>query len=295
MHRGIEMVKLSMLLRTSVTSFIEDEALTRGAAIAFYTVTSIAPLLLIVIAIAGLAFGQEAARRAMLAQLASLMGTQSSEFFQAIIVNASSKPTGLFSAAIGIITLIVTATGVFGEMQAALNTIWKVETKTTAISRFVRARAASAGLVGVLGFLLLVSLIVSTALTALGNHLNATLPWSKLLIYILNTTVSFGLIALLFAAIYKLLPDRSLQWRDVAIGAIVTSALFSVGKVLIGWYLGSTGVASSYGAAGALILLLLWVYYSVMIFLLGAELTKSFTLIYGSKKHQPMREKTVSI
>lgn len=289
------MVKLALLLRASMKSFIEDEALTRGAAIAFYTVTSIAPLLLIVIAIAGLAFGREAAQSAMSTQLAGLIGTQSAEFFQAVIVNADSKPTGLLSAAMGVITLIVTATGVFGEMQAALNTIWKVETKTTAISRFVRARAASAGLVGVLGFLLLVSLIVSTALTALGNHLDATLPWSKHLIYMLNTTISFSLIALLFAAIYKLLPDRSLQWRDVAIGAIVTSALFSVGKVLIGWYLGSTGVASSYGAAGALILLLLWVYYSVMIFLLGAELTKSFTLIYGSRKHQPMPEKTVRI
>jgi len=289
------MVKLAALLRSAATSFIEDQALTRGAAIAFYTVTSIAPLLLIVIAIAGLFFGREAAQTAMLSQLASLMGAQSSEFFQAVIVNANSKPTGLFSAAMGIVTLVVTATGVFGEMQSALNTIWKVETKTTAISRFVRARAASAGLVGVLGFLLLVSLIVSTILTALGDHLNAVLPWSTQLIYILNTGISFALIAFLFAAIYKLLPDRSLHWRDVGIGAVVTSALFSVGKVLIGWYLGSAGVASSYGAAGALILLLLWVYYSVMIFLLGAELTKEFAQAYGSRKHQPIRKKAVTL
>jgi membrane protein len=289
------MMKLLLLLRPAVVGFIDDEALTRGAAIAFYTVTSIAPLLLLVISIAGLVFGQDAAQAAMLGQLADLMGAQTSEFFQTVIGHASNAPTGLFSAAMGVITFLLTATGVFGEMQSALNKIWKVETKATALSKFVRARAASAGLVAVLGFLLIISLTISTALTALGTYLNETLPWSKLFIYFLNTAVSFSLIAILFAAIYKVLPDRILTWRDVGIGAVLTSLLFSIGKVAIGWYLGSAGVASSYGAAGALVLLLFWVYYSVMIFLLGAEITKAFALAYGSKKDIQIETKAVTL
>ncbi|MDF2115809.1 YihY/virulence factor BrkB family protein [Roseiarcaceae bacterium H3SJ34-1] len=289
------MPKLISLLRTALDGFLENEALTRGAAIAFYAVTSMAPLLLIVIAIAGLVFGQEAAQTAMLAQLADIAGDQSSEFFQAVIRNAGNRPAGVTAAVTGAATLILTATGVFGEIQSALNTIWKVETKTTALSRFVRARAASAGLVAVLGFLLIVSLTVSAALTALGAQLDTYLSWGKTLIYGLNTSMSFILITLLFAAIYKVLPDRTLTWRDVVVGAAVTSGLFSVGKIAIGWYLGSAGIASTYGAAGAFVLLALWVYYSVMIFLLGAEITKAFAISYGSKRGAPIMPKTVHI
>jgi membrane protein len=162
---------------------------------------------------------------------------------------------------IGIATLIATASGVFGEMQSALNAIWKVQPSGTTLSRLVRARAASLGLVAALGFLLMVSLVVSAGLTAFGNYLNSLFPFGALVLSILNVAVSLLLISLLFAAIYKVLPDRHLQWRDVILGAVVTAVLFTIGKALIGWYIGSSAVASSYGAAGALIVLLLWVYY----------------------------------
>jgi membrane protein len=265
------------LLKDTVLAFIDDEALSRGAAIAFYAVTSIAPVLLIVIAIAGLAFGQDAAENAIKGQLSALMGEQTADVVQTAVANASGKSSGILATLIGIATLIATASGVFGEMQSALNAIWKVQPSGTTLSRLVRARAASLGLVAALGFLLMVSLVVSAGLTAFGNYLNSLFSFGALVLSILNVAVSLLLISLLFAAIYKVLPDRHLQWRDVILGAVVTAVLFTIGKALIGWYIGSSAVASSYGAAGALIVLLLWVYYSAQIFLLGAEFTKVFT------------------
>jgi len=266
------------MLKDTVLSFIEDEALSRGAAIAFYTVTSVAPLLLIVIAIAGLAFGREAAQNAIVSQLSGLMGQQTAQILETAVASASSKSSGILATLIGVITLIVTASGVFGEIQSALNAIWKAKPEGTSVSRLIRARAASLGLVATLGFLLLVSLVVSAALTAFGNYLNSVLPFGELILSLLNTVVSLVLISVLFAAIYKILPDRRLEWRDVAVGAVVTAILFTIGKSLIGWYIGSSAVASSFGAAGALIVLLLWVYYSAQIFLLGAEFTKSMPI-----------------
>jgi membrane protein len=265
------------LFKDTILAFIDDEALSRGAAIAFYAVTSIAPVLLIVIAIAGLAFGHDAAENAVKGQLSALMGEQTADVVQAAVANASGKSSGILAALIGIATLIATASGVFGEMQSALNAIWKVQPSGTTLSRLIRARAASLGLVAALGFLLMVSLVVSAGLTAFGNYLNSLFPFGALVLSILNLAVSLLLISLLFAAIYKVLPDRHLQWRDVILGAVVTAVLFTIGKALIGWYIGSSAVASSYGAAGALIVLLLWVYYSAQIFLLGAEFTKVFT------------------
>jgi membrane protein len=272
------------LLKDTVLAFINDEALSRGAAIAFYTVTSIAPVLLIVIAVAGLAFGRDAAQNALLGQLSALMGQQTAEVLQSALASASSKSSGIVATAIGIIALLVTASGVFGEMQTALNAIWKARPKGTTVSRLIRARAASLGLVVSLGFLLMVSLVISTALTALGSYLDSILPFGKVLLTILNGIVSLMLISFLLAAIYKVLPDRELEWRDVAIGAVVTAILFTVGKSLISWYIGSSAVASSFGAAGALMILLLWVYYSAQIFLLGAQFTKIFVEHYGKNK-----------
>ena len=274
------------MLKDTVLAFINDEALSRGAAIAFYTVTSIAPVLLIVIAIAGLAFGQEAAQNAITAQLSDLMGQQTAEVLQAAVANASSKSSGITATIIGIVTLLVTASGVFGEMQSALNAIWKAKPKGTTVSRLIRARAASLGLVVTLGFLLMVSLVVSTALTAFGNYLDAILPFGKIILTVLNVLVSLLLISCLFAAIYKVLPDRDLQWSDVIVGAIATAILFTIGKSLISWYIGSSAVASSFGAAGALIVLLLWVYYSAQIFLLGAEFTKVYAATRGSMRDE---------
>jgi membrane protein len=265
------------IVRDTVYGFIADEALSRGAAIAFYTATSLAPVLLIVIAIAGLVFGQDAAQNAIIGQLSGLMGDQTAQLLQTAVASASKKSSGALAALVGLLTLILTASGVFGEMQAALNAIWKAEPSGTAITRLIRARAVSLGLVAALGFLLLVSLVVSAMLAAFGNQINAVLPFGKLLLSAINLVVSFGLISVLFAAIYKILPDRPLAWKDVIVGAVVTTMLFTAGKSLIAFYIGSSATVSSYGAAGALIAVLLWVYYSAQIFLLGAEFTKAYT------------------
>ena len=276
------------MLKDTVLAFIDDGALSRGAAIAFYTVTSIAPVLLIVIAIVGLGFGREAAQGAIIDQLSGLMGQQTAEVLQSAVASASAKSSGIIATIIGVVTLILTASGVFGEMQTALNAIWKAKPEGSTVSRLVRARAASLGLVAALGFMLIVSLVVSTALTAFGNYLDSVLPFGKVILAVTNGIVSIVLLSVLFAAIYKVLPDRSLQWRDVIVGSVVTAVLFTIGKSLIGWYIGSSAVASSFGAAGALIVLLLWVYYSAQIFLLGAEFTKAYANRHGSKRGKPV-------
>jgi membrane protein len=265
------------LAKQTVLSFIEDDALTRGAAVAFYTATSLAPVLLIVIAVAGLVFGREAAQHAITAQLGGLMGQQTADLLDTAIKQGGSKSSDILATVIGIVTLIVTASGVFGEVQSALNVVWKAKPKGSTVSRLIRARAASLGLVTVMGFLLMVSLAVSAGLTAFGSQLNAVLPFGKLIMTVINIVISLALISFLFAAVFKVLPDRHLRWRDVITGAVATAVLFTIGKSLIGWYIGSSAVASSYGAAGGLIVLLLWVYYSAQIFLLGAEFTKVYT------------------
>jgi membrane protein len=265
-----------LIIKDTGYGFVADEALSRGAAIAFYTATSLAPVLLIVIAIAGLVFGHDAAQNAITGQLSGLMGDQTAQLLQTAVASASKKSSGTLATLVGLLTLILTASGVFGEMQSALNAIWKAEPSGTAITRLIRARAVSLGLVAALGFLLLVSLVVSATLAAFGNQLNAILPFGKIILSLTNLIVSFALITVLFAAIYKILPDRPLAWRDVILGAVVTAALFTAGKSLIALYIGRSDTVSSYGAAGALIAVLLWVYYSAQIFLLGAEFTKAY-------------------
>jgi membrane protein len=275
------------LLVDTTLSFIDDEALSRGAAIAFYAVTSLAPVLLIVMAIAGLVFGREAAQDAISGQFSGLMGKQAADVLQSVIASASAKSSGIVATISGIAMLVVAASGVFAEMQAALNTIWKSRGRETALSRLIRARVTSLGLVAALGFLLVVSLVISAGLTAFSNYLNR-MPVGSLILFGLNFAVSWLLFALLFAAIYKMLPDRMLQWKDVIVGALMTSLLFNIGKTVIGWYIGSSAVASSYGAAGGLIVLLLWVYYSAQIFLFGAEFTKAYANAHGSKRRKPV-------
>src|SRR5215203_360678 len=231
------------MLKETVLSFIDDDALSRGAAIAFYTVTSIAPVLLIVVAIAGLVFGRDAAQNAISTQLSGLMGQQTADVLQSAVASAAGKSSGILATIIGLVTLIATASGMFGEMQSALNAIWKAKPQPTTVSRLIRARATSLGLVAALGFLLIVSLAVSAGLTAFSNYLDAIIPIGKLFLSTLNFLISFALLAVLFAAIYKVLPDRHLEWRDVVVGAVTTSVLFTIGKSLIGWYLGSSAVA----------------------------------------------------
>jgi len=275
------------LLVDTTLCFIDDEALSRGGAIAFYAITSLAPVLLIVIAIAGMVFGRDAAQDAISGQFSALMGKQAADVLQSVIASASTKSSSIVATVVGIAMLMATASGVFGEMQAALNTIWKTRSRETTLSRLIRARVTSLGLVAALGFLLVVSLVVSAGLTAFANYLDR-LPVGAMILSGVNFAVSWLLFALLFGAIYKVLPDRTLQWKDVIVGALMTSLLFNIGKALIGWYIGSSAVASSYGAAGGLIVLLLWVYYSAQIFLFGAEFTKIYANTHGSKRSKPV-------
>lgn len=277
------MISLWTILKKSILAFISDDALSRGAAISFYTATSMAPVLLIVIAVAGLAVGRDAAQIGVTAQLSSLMGQQTADVLQSAIASASNKTSGISATIIGVVTLIVTASGVFGEMQSALNVIWQAKPRGATVSRLIRARIASLGLVAALGFLLLASLAVSAGLTAFGDCLNSLLPFGRVILVALNVFVSLALLSVLFAAIYKILPDRHLEWRDVVVGAIITAVLFTIGKSLIGLYIGSSAITSSYGAAGGLIVLLLWIYYSAQTFLFGAEITKAYAAHHGSK------------
>lgn len=273
-----------VLLTQSVAGYLDDNALSHGAAMAFYAATSLAPVLLIVVAIAGIVIGNDAAQLALSAEFAGVMGPQSADLLKATIETASHRGSSTLATVIGLIALLVTASGVFGEMQQSLNQIWKVKPNGVSLSRLVRARAASLGLVAALGFMLLVSLAASTAISALGEYINQRLPFGELIVSAINTAVSFVLIALLFAAIYKVLPDRRLKWRDVGVGSVVTALLFTVGKSLIGWYIGTSAIATSYGAAGALMVVLVWVYYSAQIFLFGAEITRAYSVRSGSRQ-----------
>jgi membrane protein len=270
------------LLRDTVQGFIDDDALSRGASIAYYTLFSLAPILLIVVALAGLAFGRDAARGALVDQLSGLMGGKSAEALQAMIESASDPKTGMTASLIGILAALITLTGAFGEVQSALNAIWKAKSRRSTLSRLMRARLASLGLVVTSGFLLTVSLVVSAALAALSNYLKAVFPAGEFALQVADIVISGTLLTGMFAAIYKVLPDTPIAWRDVAIGALVTTGLFEGGKYVIALYIGKSNVASSYGAAGALIVLLLWIFYSAQIFLLGAEFTRAFARRYGT-------------
>lgn len=277
------------LARDTVYGFIEDEAMTRGAAIACYTMFSIAPLLVVAAAIAGLVFGEEAVNDALFAQLRALVGREGAQAIQALVSGTDgtgAQGTGL-PAAVSAGVLLLTASGVFAEIQAALNVIWRAVPQTINIPALVRARLLSIGLVAATGFLLLVSLLVSAVLSAVEAWARGHLPDLSAALRVASFAVSFILTAALFAAIYKILPDRRLAWRDVIVGAIGTALLFTIGKSLIGWYLGGSGLAGNYGAAGALVIVLLWVYYSAQVFLLGAEFTRSWAGLEGSHPRMP--------
>ena len=273
-----------MLIKETVTSFMEDEALSRGAAISFYTVTSIAPVLYIVVAIAGLAFGQDAARGAIADQVSGLMGKESADLLQNAIKSAADTSSGVLATVVG--TRDPGGGSLGGLRGDAIGPERLLEGRAQRDDRLPAdpRPCGEPGLVAALGFLLLVSLVISAGLSALGNYINAFLPFADFILEGLNFLISFVLISVLFAAIYKVLPDKRLAWRDVLVGAVATALLFTLGKFLIGLYIGSSAIASSYGAAGALILVLLWVYYSAQIFLLGAEFTKVYASHHGSQR-----------
>lgn len=274
--------KLASLVRDAALAYVQDNCLSRGAAIAYYTVFAMAPVLLIVVAVAGLLFGSDEARGALMAQIESLMGKPSADAVQTMLQGAAHRGSGMIATAIGVVTLVVAASGVFGEIQAALNTIWKARPREGAVWALVRARLLSLGLVVTLGVVLMVSLVISTGLAALGSWVNEVLPQAGWLLRLLNLVLSFVLITVVFAAIYKVLPDTDIAWRDVGVGALVTALLMAAGKYLIALYIGSSSIATTYGAAGALAVLFVWIYYCSQILLFGAELTWCFANTFGS-------------
>lgn len=272
------------LLKDTYSEWSTDKAPKLGAALAYYTVFSLAPLLVIAIAIAGFVFGQEAAQGEVVSQLAGLVGQDAAGTIQSMIQNASQTGAGTIATIIGIVTLLFTASGVFGELQDSLNTIWGVQPRPDrGIWGTVKDRFFSFTMVLGTGFLLLVSLVVSTALSALGAWFSGLIPGAEWLWQIVNFAIAFGVTTLLFAAIFKTVPDAEVAWGDVWIGAAATALLFSVGRYLLGLYLGSGSATSVYGAAGSLIVVLLWVYYSAQILFFGAEFTQVYANRFGSK------------
>ncbi len=274
------------VLTRSLNAWIDHRASSKGAALAFYTLFSMTPILILAIAGAGYFFGAEAAQGEIIAQVEGLVGHNGAQAVQALLAGARDPAAGLAATLIASVLLLVGATSVFVELKGSLDELWGIEPpKGLAIIVFLRTQLHSFGLVLVLAFLLLVSLVLSAALAVLERYAGGIWSSSYDLFAILSSAIAFGVIACLFAVIYKVLPDAPLSWRDVWIGAAFTAGMFSLGKYVIGLYLGSSGVASSFGAAGSLIALLLWVYYSAQIFFLGAEFTRQYALGFGSLRH----------
>jgi membrane protein len=276
------------LIRKSLWAWVDDYAPSMGAALAYYTLFSIAPLLMIAIAVAGLAFGQEAARGEIVAQIQGVIGQEGAIAVQGLLKSANQPARGIFLTMVSIITLVIGATTVFAELQSDLDRIWRVPApaKENSVWILLRTRLLSFGLVLGLGFLLLVSLIISAALAAFGKWWDGVFEGWEALLQALNFSISFAITTLLFALIYKLMPRARIAWQDVWVGAGVTALLFEIGKFLIGLYLGKASVASGFGAAGSLVVLLVWVYFAAQIFLLGAEFTWVYSHEHGSKAAQ---------
>jgi membrane protein len=276
--------QLFRLAVQAVKSWSNDYAPSMGAAISYYTVFSLAPLLVIVIAVAGAVFGREAVQGQISAQLGGLMGPSGAEMIEGLVAAASDTDRGLVAGLIGFFLLLVGATTVFAELQSALDRIWKVpeSKKPSGIFGMLRARLMSFGLILGVAFLLMASLVVSAVLAAVGNWIGGLMPGWEVTLHVLNIAVSLTILTVLFAMIFKLMPSTDVGWSDVWFGAFVTAILFEVGKVLIGLYIGKSGMNESFEAAGSLVILLAWVYYAAQIFLLGAEFTKAYADAHGS-------------
>ena len=279
---------LPTLFKLSYQDWKEDKASRLSAALAYYTVFSLAPMLLIIIAVTGLFWSQDVVQEQVMNQIEGLVGAEGRDFVSDLLTSASNPARGILATIVGIITLLFGALGVFNELHNALNTIWEVKEDETkglieSIKKVIFGRLLSFTMILGIGFLLLVSLVISAALSAVQETIGNAVPVSEILLQIVNLVISTGVITVLFALIFKFLPDAEIAWRDVWLGAFVTAVLFSLGKFLIGLYLGNSAVASSFGAAGSLVLLLLWVYYSAQILLFGAEFTQVYANQFGSK------------
>jgi membrane protein len=272
------------LFKAAFADWNEDKASRLAAALSYYAAISLAPLLIVVLGIAGLAFGREAATGQVAAQITGLLGNQAAQVIQDILANSSKPSTGIVSTIVGTVVLLLGASGVFGALQDGLDTIWEVQPKPgRGIAGLIKSRFLSLTMVFGVCFLLLISLAISAALSALGKYAGEALPMPVFVLELLNFIVSLVIITLLFALMYKFIPDVEIRWNDVWIGAAITALLFTIGKFLIGLYLGRSTIGTAYGAAGSLVVILVWIYYSAQILFFGAELTQVYTNKYGSR------------
>ena len=262
--------------------FTKDEAPRMGAALAYYTALSVAPLLIITIAVAGFLLGEEAARGELMSQISGLVGLEGGRAIESMIAGARNKGTGTMASILGALTLLWGATSVVGELRASLNKVWDVQEPSGGIKATIKERSYLMGLVLGCGFLLVVSLAVSAAISLIGTLLSHLLPVPEFVLQLLNFLAPLIVITIVFAAIFKFVPAANIAWSDVLPGAIFTAILFSMGKFVIGLYLGKASIGSTYGAAGSLVLLLVWVYYSSQIFFYGAELTQAYSRLHGT-------------
>lgn len=271
------------VLKETGAQWSEDNVTRLAASLAYYTLLSIAPFIIFAVAVTGLAFGEEAARQHIASEISGLVGAGAAEAVETIAKNAPAPGSGTLGIAAGMVVSLFGASGVFGELQAALNTVWNVAPKPgRGIWGIVKDRFFSFTLVLGVAFLLLVSLVVSALLTWVGKVLEESLPGGALVWQVLNFFLSFGVVTALFALMFKKLPDVRIRWRDVWVGAVVTAGLFTLGKFILGVYLGSAGVSSAYGAAGSIVAFVIWVYYSAQVLLVGAEFTEVYARRFGS-------------
>ena len=280
------------LVKATFSSWLDDYAPSMGAALAYYTMFSIAPLLLIVISTAGLIFGEEAVRGEIFGQLRGLMGDEGARAVQSLLESVSSPEEGKAGTIIGTVLLLIGATTVLSELQDAFDRIWHVppKDKEGGVWGVLRSRLLSFGMILGIGFLMMVSLVFSAALAAIGKWWGPFFSDLEIIVGAINFVFSFALATTVFAMLYKFMPRVTIHWRDVWAGAAVTALLFTIGKSLIGLYIGKSAVSSGFGAAGSLVVVLVWVYYSAQIFLLGAEFTKVYSQAHGSRKKQPLPE-----
>lgn len=280
----MHLAALARIFKEALWAWWNDDAIRLGASLAFYTLFAIAPVLLVAIAIAGLFFSSEAVQSELVSQMNALVGRDGAEAVQALLEGAAQRRSGWLAILVGAITFLLAATGAFLELQAAFNTIWRVKpTPGPYLKAYVYDRLRSFSIVIAIGFLLLVSLVVSAGLAVLNGWLGLRMPGWPMMLQGLNIVVSLAITSVLFSMLFRFLPDVRLEWRDVVTGAVVTAVLFAAGKYLIGLYLGQSAMASSYGPAGSVILLLIWVYYSSQVLLFGAEFTRIYATARAGK------------
>jgi membrane protein len=281
---GPRISKVTEFARELFSEWSGDDALSLGAALSYYTIFSIAPLLVLVIAIAGLVFGRAAAQGQIVGQIQDTMGPAGAQMIEGMIARASKPASGVVATIVSLVTMGFGASGVFGQLQSSLNKIWSAEKRRGGIRGQVSRRVTAFGMILGIGLLLFLSLAASAALSGLHDILGERFPILAQVLPVANFALSFAVITALFAMIFKVLPDARIEWRDVWLGAAVTALLFTIGKALIGLYLGRAGVTSVYGAAGSLVLVLLWIYYSSQLLFLGAEFTEVYSRRYGSRR-----------